>query len=324
MIERSVGSRGANARNDVLIVQTALNFWRSTMGFRPIAVDGVVGPETIGAITKFQQMNRLIMDGRVDPDGRTIQLLRSLLPEEAAIFGPTIAQLLSTLDFLTRLSFVAPASVQGRYQFVIARMGFLRKYRHLAPSGPNDPPILLAGFPGGPPVIGVTGIEETAAAISLLLLALAVASMLLIMSQSPEFRKAVEVRAKELDRLLSGLKLESVGFFESAVELVNLVLTESSTKQDDCRQSPTFTPSPECEEAIRKFVQFTGFIVGQIKVIKSKIAFLLALLAAHRGLSKDVREVVELRGLVRRALEDAFTLQFKKADMKDKCNCRDI
>jgi hypothetical protein len=36
------------------------------------------------------------------------------------------------------------------------------------------------------------------------------------------------------------------------------------------------------------------------------------------------KELVELRGLVRRALEDAFNLQFKKSDMKDKCKCREI
>lgn len=319
MIEKSVGSLGMNARNDVLIVQTVLNVWRVRMGSRPIAVDGIAGSETIGAITQFQQLNRLATDGRAAPDGRTIKLLRSMLPEEAAIFGPTVAHLLTTLDYVTRLALVAPQSVQGEYRNVISRMAVLRKYRDLAPSSQNDQAVRLTGMPSGPPVIGFTGVEEGAAATALMLLALAVATMLLIMSQSPEFRKAVEVRAKELDRLLGGLKFESVGFFGSAVDLINLVLTESSSKDNDCRQSPTFTPSPECEEAIRKYVEFIARIVNQVRVIKGKLGFLVTMLGL--GASK---ELVEMRRLVRLALEDALNLQFKKSDMKDKCKCRDI
>lgn len=72
MISKSVGSGGFNVRIDVILIQTLLNIVRIKANQNLIAVDGLVGPQTIGAITGFQRRNQgLHPDGRVDPGRAT-------------------------------------------------------------------------------------------------------------------------------------------------------------------------------------------------------------------------------------------------------------
>ena len=77
-INGSVGRGGTNRREDVLVVQRLLNR-HDLSPLKPLQIDGIVGPATIGAIEHFQDkvvhMSR--PDGRVDPGGRTIRQLRS-------------------------------------------------------------------------------------------------------------------------------------------------------------------------------------------------------------------------------------------------------
>ncbi len=79
-IERSVGEGGANARGDVTIVQVLLNMNRA--GLPPLGVDGGIGPKTIEAIRAFQTgtMKVANADGRVDPRGGTLAVLRKGIP----------------------------------------------------------------------------------------------------------------------------------------------------------------------------------------------------------------------------------------------------
>jgi peptidoglycan hydrolase-like protein with peptidoglycan-binding domain len=77
-IQASVGDGGVNHRGDALYVQFLLNDWRSQNGLTPIAVDGLVGPETIAAIQLFQLQVTKIVDGRVDPAGPALQNLERL------------------------------------------------------------------------------------------------------------------------------------------------------------------------------------------------------------------------------------------------------
>jgi ElaB/YqjD/DUF883 family membrane-anchored ribosome-binding protein len=65
-ISGSVGKGGKNKADDVAIVQQLLNENGASL-----EVDGVVGPKTIGAISKFQQSELGFQDGRVDPGGQT-------------------------------------------------------------------------------------------------------------------------------------------------------------------------------------------------------------------------------------------------------------
>jgi peptidoglycan hydrolase-like protein with peptidoglycan-binding domain len=88
MIEYSVGFRGVNEPNDVLLIQNALTVWRAGNGAAWLALDGLVGPQTIGAIRDFQSFNGLITDGRIDPNGPTLAQLRAVLGEEAAVWSP--------------------------------------------------------------------------------------------------------------------------------------------------------------------------------------------------------------------------------------------
>lgn len=77
-IRASVGAGGTNNREDVIKVQTLLNQNRARVpDAREITVDGVVGRETINAITNFQRhiVGLSNPDGRVDPNGRTLSEL---------------------------------------------------------------------------------------------------------------------------------------------------------------------------------------------------------------------------------------------------------
>ena len=76
-ITRPVGGPIPNPnRDEVLLVQRLLNQHRPPP-LCPIAVDGLVGPETGGAIWEFQQrvVKSIRADGRVDPGGPTFRAL---------------------------------------------------------------------------------------------------------------------------------------------------------------------------------------------------------------------------------------------------------
>jgi hypothetical protein len=79
-LSASVGSGGVNNRPDVWNVQTMLIKVRKRSGQTGIALDGLIGPETIGAIKSFQkeQFGWQDPDGRVDVRGRTLEHLNLL------------------------------------------------------------------------------------------------------------------------------------------------------------------------------------------------------------------------------------------------------
>ena len=72
----AVGRSAINRTDDVRIVQTLLNQHLQPPQ-RPLAVDGVVGPQMVAAIEHFQRhvVKMSIPDGRVDPGGRTFTAL---------------------------------------------------------------------------------------------------------------------------------------------------------------------------------------------------------------------------------------------------------
>lgn len=76
----SVGLKGKNVSVDVTAVQELLNLSRGRLGGppQPIAVDGVVGPETVSAISRFQKQNFGWSDGRVDPNGASLAKLNAI------------------------------------------------------------------------------------------------------------------------------------------------------------------------------------------------------------------------------------------------------
>ena len=89
-IAHSVGNGCTNAFADVVQVQSLLNEFRRDNGRKPIAVDGKVGPHTTAAIQDFQQAVTHVVDGRVDPNGRTMEALEALVSKkvfEAALLA---------------------------------------------------------------------------------------------------------------------------------------------------------------------------------------------------------------------------------------------
>jgi hypothetical protein len=76
-IADSVGTGGANRRDDVRVVQSLLNvaYDRLRTPPRTIPVDGFAGPDTLAAIRQFQRAELGSDDGLVDPAGTTIARL---------------------------------------------------------------------------------------------------------------------------------------------------------------------------------------------------------------------------------------------------------
>ena len=78
-ISGSVGRGGRNfPPSDVMTVQYLLNCVPASQGgpSPELAVDGAVGPKTIGAIEKYQRAIGGTCDGRVDPGGATLRALQ--------------------------------------------------------------------------------------------------------------------------------------------------------------------------------------------------------------------------------------------------------
>ena len=79
-ITGSVGAGGNNLRQDVIIIQKALNKVTPTLNGKLLSVDGIYGKNTASAITVFQSKfaHMVKPDGRIDPNGRTIRNLAAL------------------------------------------------------------------------------------------------------------------------------------------------------------------------------------------------------------------------------------------------------
>lgn len=80
MITQSVGDKGKNIKPDVLKIQTALNNVKPALTAIPLKVDGIYGKKTGDAIIAFQKKHLAMLnpDGRIDPNGRTIQKLKQM------------------------------------------------------------------------------------------------------------------------------------------------------------------------------------------------------------------------------------------------------
>ena len=76
-ISASVGDGGKNQTSDVRIVQERLNEVPKPSGGPTVTldVDGVVGPKTVAAVKRFQQVQMGFSDGLIDPDGPTASRL---------------------------------------------------------------------------------------------------------------------------------------------------------------------------------------------------------------------------------------------------------
>jgi hypothetical protein len=125
-ITASVGRRGLNNPSDVRVVQSLLNQHVQSLGLKPLAVDGDVGPKTIGAIEAFQRRIGFAMpDGKVDPGGRTFQALDGGgKPAAPASDASTVAGATRDARWPPRPSFPplvsndVRASIFGKFEYV--------------------------------------------------------------------------------------------------------------------------------------------------------------------------------------------------------------
>jgi hypothetical protein len=128
-IRSSVGNRGVNQFADVMLVQKLLNSQKGTAyTFGLIAEDGLVGSQTIGAITDYQKnvVKLSLPDGRVDPGGQTIKALvrnanRSPVPNPPQ---PPAAPGTGLFSITFRHSEVVPTpSGAGMYESTVSMAG---------------------------------------------------------------------------------------------------------------------------------------------------------------------------------------------------------
>lgn len=83
----SVGVGGRNAKHDVLAVQQMLNALSPLEGGPDpkLAEDGIVGPKTTAAISKYQKQVLGWSDGRVDTNGPTVKALTNYIVDSPTV-----------------------------------------------------------------------------------------------------------------------------------------------------------------------------------------------------------------------------------------------
>lgn len=325
MIAQSVGSLGVNHLDDVVVIQCGLNAFRMRQGQPALAVDGLVGPQTTGAIAAFQRSQALPADGRIDPAGATLPRLVTLIGGEQAVFGPTIAQLLPLIDALQRLGGTAPPGARAQIARMALPLVALNQFRDLTAGLPRPPDAggnaIAFGLAGGPRVFGLTGVDDAVAAAALAAMALLMTIFLVALLQSPAFRREVQVRAKELDRIMKGLQINSSTGLKEALDLVVAVANGTIDEKNRCQQSPTFLASAECTAATLEFEA----VVGRLRGLVARLIKLLAQLTTQRRSDRNPRGLrLQFNALIAEAQAEAFNLQLALAGMREACKCPDL
>jgi peptidoglycan hydrolase-like protein with peptidoglycan-binding domain len=121
-LKAAVGQGGANFKDDVTAVQTLLNTAHVQVKApkKPIAIDGLVGPETIGAIRQFQQQELGFQDGRVDPNNKTINRLNQVATAAGFVLPPAPMPIPAPQNFATPLDAAVDAVPLARFWTIMA------------------------------------------------------------------------------------------------------------------------------------------------------------------------------------------------------------
>jgi hypothetical protein len=212
----SVGNGATNRRDDVLRVQGYLNAVRFYHGRTPIAVDGVVGPETLEAITAFQRAHAPFADGRVVPDGGTMAELKRCAGRalEAQLRSAMLAVLHDLDGWLARKCYRLPPELEGKIRSLRYSVGCLRPgpcatavagFGALASVGcacfANNSSASVAG-PAGPVVAAPVALA-TAEAMALAILA--VVQLLTILQHRPPLTETIDEVAGKVGLMMAEL-----------------------------------------------------------------------------------------------------------------------
>ena len=119
-ITGSVGKGGKNSAPDTRMVQGLINPHAIKLGIKPLDVDGLCGPLTISAITRYQTvvMKTPAADGRVEPGGKTFISLTSVPAPVESIIKASRAIAKLTIGNFKKLPVVidpADGTVQDAY-----------------------------------------------------------------------------------------------------------------------------------------------------------------------------------------------------------------
>lgn len=322
MIQKSVGQNAVNNRNDVLLVQCGLCVFRARSGQPWIAIDGIVGPETIGSITAFQRQQMLPVDGRMDANGTSIKHLSRAIGGEVMVYAPVACQILDALKSVDLLASSAPQEARPSYQRLASRLRVISRYSSLTEGLRAPPGLLRTDLTARPLVIDFTGVEEGATIMAMALLAFLVLSILVLLSQSPAFRHAVDVRARELDRVMGELKLHMDVSFHEQLGLIESITDATISNAARCRKSPSFIQSPDCVKAMERFNRVLQRIDRQFKEVAQDI--FLFTQGTGRGHVHLGSLRVEIERQLKRLRQNVMDLQAETADMKQKCRCPEI
>lgn len=272
-IGRSVGQGGVNRAEDVRLVQQLLNNWRGKNFLPSIAVDGFIGPQTIGAIRVFQQRVTGIVDGRVDPNGPAIRALEEV---EA---GPGLGEVAVAILVMLRDLDSRVAQTGGRLPLKVTQglTGIQEKARALAPPGAGDPAFFRFSPPmalglresrtlvAAAPVVIVGGVALTAAQIALILAIVALMAILALSVISPEFReKATE------------LKMEIIKTATEAIVESMLGVEALRAAIEQCRRISAGNTNPKCAQALAEFAAK----VAEIVITRTALQQLISQMAA--------------------------------------------
>jgi hypothetical protein len=221
----SVGNGGTNRSPDVRIVQVVLNEWRAQNGFRPIAVDGMSGPETISAISAFQDKVTKIVDGRIDPNGPSWRALVAAHNEMVRSF--IVIHSKKILDYLdenirkssTKLpQHIGSGLASIRADIMALGPPVIQLRRETSSRG------RVLGFAAPPPVIGLVIADD----VVILIIAIFV---LLIMWSIIIAKPALEELVRQLLILMSKIKK----FIEDTIEAIKDIARNNIRQFQKCK-----------------------------------------------------------------------------------------
>jgi hypothetical protein len=222
-ISASVGKKAANRRPDVVIVQKLLNAARRQDRLALIAVDGLVGLQTIDAISAFQKRYTTVANGRVDPDGPTITKLDETFD---SVSEPQIrSDLLHILDKLDQQLALTgsqlPAEVQTQLEMLRNNVEFLAVGCCPLNGGgfANDPSFRWADLGGADqpqPVLTAGPAAAGAPVAAMAMLFLALMAMLMLIHLLPHISEALDDLVNQIRILLS----KAVDTMEEIVEQI--------------------------------------------------------------------------------------------------------
>lgn len=106
----SVGQGGDNRPDDVRLIQNLLNVVPASEGgpATKLAVDGLVGPKTVAAISRYQSNHLGFSDGRVDARNKTIRhlvefvLTKQPLPDQPGLTTPKPNEVNAIRSFISQ------------------------------------------------------------------------------------------------------------------------------------------------------------------------------------------------------------------------------